>query len=161
MSIILYCTFSICWLCTVYIYIIFRILHIWECALLCMVLHNRMVSRLIISNWFAWFLRCTSWLSSWIRCRIVHDETIFWHSLNQWTIMRVTTCLYYCTAVRTCYLMMLWSFHLNLLKLFMKFKLLLMGCWWETGSIVDISSTRNTTLTYLYGCLLRLLLLLI
>ena len=80
--ILLFCTFSISRLCTVYIYIVFGILDLWELLIL-VILHNWVVGGLLLcTSWLTWFLWSTSWLSSWIGCRIIYHKTIFRYTLN-------------------------------------------------------------------------------
>ena len=120
--VILFATFSICWLCAVDIYIVLWVLNILKSVLIRVVLHYRIILMLTTSSWFTRFLRSPSWLSSWVWCRIIDNKSFLWNTLKQWIIMWLWTSSlwYYSSPMRaTINLMLLWSFHLNLLELFM------------------------------------------
>ena len=111
-------TFSIRRLSTIYIYIVFLVLHLRESIMILNILHNRMVHRLVCSRRFTWFLRSSSWLCCWICSWVIEHKTIFRYILHEWIIMRVSP-RHDCTTLwASVNLMMLRSFHLNLLKLF-------------------------------------------
>ena len=108
------------------------------------------------TNWFTWFLRSPSWLRSWIIRWTMH-ETIFRDILHQWIVVWIISWIYYSALIRgLAYLiMMLRSFDLYLLQLFMQFRR-------KTLSIIYVSSSWSDILVaYLYSLLLWLLQLLI
>lgn len=160
--VILFSTFSICRLCTVDIYIVLWVLNILKSALIRVILHLWMICWLTSSSWFTRFLRSTSWLSGWVRSWISNNKSFIWDALKQWIIVRPihSSLRNYGSPMRaTIDLMLLRSFHLNLLELFMKFQLLLMLRWWRKAcSIIDMTTSRCTVLTnyWLLG-LLKLL----
>ena len=154
-------TFSISWLCTVYIYIVFIVLNLWELILWLVILHDWMVCRLTSSTyWFTWLLRSSSWLSSRIISWTIDNKAIFRYTLDKRAIMRISAATNNSATMGACVDML--SFHLDLLQLLVKFQLLLMLSRWEAWSVIYMTTSRNTrVLANLYRCLLLWLHLLI
>jgi hypothetical protein len=114
-------TFSVTWLGTVDIHVIFAllVLNLIKCALLILD-NNWLIIWMITTSGLSRFLGSPPWWSSWIVGWIV-NKTILWNVLHQRIIVGIIGRIYYGASVRslTDLIMMLWSFNLNLLKLFM------------------------------------------
>lgn len=112
-------TFSVTWLGAVYIHITFSVLIL---KLIWILGHNWLIIWMSAPIRLSRFLGSSSWLSSWIVSWIV-NKTILRNVLHQRIIVRIISRINYSTSMWTLtdLIMMLWSFNLNLLKLFMEF----------------------------------------
>ena len=148
------------------VHIILRSLDVLKSILVWVIVHYWVICWLVSTSWFAWFLWSSPWLSSWVWGWIIDDVLLLLHAMYDriicWIVGLRASLRYYSSSMRTwVYLVVLWSFHLYLLKLLMQLKLLLMlRIRREASPVINMTSTRYASLTSL-DCRLLLLELLI